>query len=263
MTTLRDRYPGAALITGASAGIGEAFAERLAKEGFEVILVARRRDELQALAEKLHATHGVKAHVICQDLARHEGPANLHAATHALGVPIGLLVNNAGFGSWGMFHELDLDNEARMIDLNCRATMMVAHLYARDMVQQRRGGILITASTAAFQPCPCFANYAATKAYDLALACALWRELKPHGVDVTAICPGYTKTEFQAVAGISVKFAGAWRTPAQVVDTALRGLGRGPVATDGLMNYVAGLGVKVLPRGLAAGLAYNVLKKAL
>ncbi len=261
MASLKQRYPGVALITGASAGIGESFAQRLAKEGFELALVARRRDALDALATKLHSEHGVRVHVIAKDLSAPDGPAKVKAAADKLGLSVGMLVNNAGYGSWGLFHEMDAANEAKMIDLNCRGTMLMAHLYAREMVARKNGAIIITASTAAFQPCPFFANYAATKAFDLALASALWAELKPFGVDVTAICPGYTKTEFQEVAGITAKFAGVWRMPDQVVDTCLRGLGRGPVATDGIMNYLGGLGAKFAPRTIATRTAYNVLKR--
>ena len=119
----------------------------------------------------------------------------------------------------------------------------------------------LPASTAALQPCPFFATYAATKAFDLSFASALWGELKPHGIDVTAICPGYTKTEFQEVAGINKEFQGVWRLPEQVVDTCLRGLGKGPVAIDGWMNYLAGLGAKLAPRTAVIATAYNVLKR--
>lgn len=261
MATLKKRYPGAALITGASAGIGEAFATRLAKEGFDLVLVARRRDALKALAGKLHGEFGVTVHVVAEDLSEPDGPQKAKAAVDRLGLTVGMLVNNAGYGSWGHFHELDAANEAKMIDLNCRGTMLMARLYAPEMVKRKNGAMIITASTAAFQPCPFFANYAATKAFDLALASALWAELKPFGVDVTAICPGYTRTEFQEVAGINVDFAGVMRLPEQVVDTCLRGLGRGPVATDGWVNYVGGLGAKFAPRTVATRMAYNVLKR--
>jgi short-subunit dehydrogenase len=261
MARLKDRYPGAALVTGASAGIGEAFARRLAAEGFDLALVARRKESLEKLAAELSAKHGVKAHVVAQDLADRDGAARVKAATDALGLSIGLLINNAGYGSWGLFHDLDRDTEANMIDLNCRGTMLMTAAYAPGMVQRKKGGIVITASTAALQPCPFFATYAATKAFDLSFANALWAELKPHGVDVTAICPGYTRTEFQQVAGIHTEFAGTWRMPDQVVDTCLRKLGRGPIAVDGLLNVLGGLGAKFAPRRTVIATAYNVLKR--
>lgn len=261
MARLLDRYPGVALVSGASAGIGEAFARRLAQEGFELVLVARREAALQKLAQDLGTKHSVKVHVVAQDLGEPDGPAQVKARIDALGLKVSLLINNAGYGSWGPLHTLDLDSEARMIDLNCRGTMLMAAHFSRDMITRKNGAIVITASTAALQPCPFFANYAATKAYDLSLAGGLWAELKPHGIDVTAICPGYTRTEFQQVAGIDKEFAGAWRLPEQVVETCLRGLGRGPAAVDGWMNWAAGVGVKFLPRSVSAVLAYNVLKR--
>lgn len=261
MAKLIERYPGAAVITGASAGIGAAFARRLAKEGFELVLVARREDALKALAKELHKDHKVKVHIVAQDLAQADGAAKVKAATDKLGLTVSFLVNNAGYGSWGLFTDLDHASEAAMIDLNCRGTMLMAAAYAGEMAQRGNGAICITASTAALQPCPFFATYAATKAFDLSFANALWAELKPKGVDVIAICPGYTKTEFQEVAGIDKEFKGVWRMPEQVVDTCLRGLGRGPVAIDGLMNYLGGLGAKFAPRTTVIATAYNVLKR--
>lgn len=261
MKKLLERYPGVALITGASAGIGEAFAKRLAEEGFELILVARREAALAALAKSLTAQHKVKVHVIAQDLGAADGPARVKAQVETMGLHVSLLVNNAGYGSWGELHTLDLDSEARMIDLNCRGTMLMAVLFSRAMIAKKNGAILITASTAALQPCPFFANYAATKAYDLALASALWAELQPYGLDVTAICPGYTRTEFQEIAGINKEFNGPWRAPEQVVETALAKLGHGPAAIDGWLNWAAGVGVKFVSRGVASRMAYNVLKR--
>jgi short-subunit dehydrogenase len=200
-------------------------------------------------------------HVIAQDLGLVEGPAAVKAQVEALGLHVGLLVNNAGYGSWGEFHTLDIDSEARMVDLNCRGTMLMAAHFAPAMLARKNGAIIITASTAALQPCPYFANYAATKAYDLALAAALWAEMKPQGVDVMAICPGYTRTEFQQVAGIDKELAGAWRLPEQVVDTCFAQLGRGPAAVDGWLNWAAGVGVKFIPRSAATRIAYGVLKR--
>lgn len=261
MKSLKHRYPGVALITGASAGIGEAFAHRLAREGFELVLVARRKDVLKKLAAALKEQHGVKVHIVAQDLGEADGAAHVKAATDKLGLKVGLLVNNAGYGSWGLFHELDHANEARMIDLNCRGTMLMASAYVPEMVQRKNGAVIITASTAALQPCPYFAVYAATKAFDLNFASALWAEVRPHGVDVIAICPGYTKTEFQQVAGIGNKMDATMRTPEQVVETCLAKLGSGPVAIDGIANFLGGLGAKFAPRKAVIATAYNVLKR--
>jgi len=261
MTSLKNRYPGAAVVTGASAGIGKAFAARLAREGFEVVIAARRREALEALADELRAAHDAKVHVVDVDLGTYEGPAALKAATDQLGLDVRFVVNNAGFGSWGLFHTLDPASEAGMIDLNCRGTMLVARAYAPDMVAKGNGAIVITASTAAFQPTPFFAAYGATKAFDLMFAEALWAELCPHGVDVIALCPGYTRTEFQQVAGINKEFAGAWREPEQVVETCLRKLGKGPSAIDGILNAIMARGAKLVPERLAIMAAYGVLRR--
>jgi short-subunit dehydrogenase len=261
MSKLVKRYPGAALITGASAGIGAAFARRLAAEGFDVALVARRAETMEELAADIRAAHGVHAHVIAVDLAEPDGPAKVKAATDDLGLEVGFLVNNAGYGTWGAFHRQDPAVEARMIDLNCRAVMLMAALYTPAMIAKKRGAMIVTASTAAFQPCPHFATYAATKTFDLMFASALWSELKPHGVDVVAVCPGYTRTEFQAAAGIDKEFSGPWRKPEHVVDTALYNLGKGPTAIDGLINGVMARGVKFVPERLAIAMAGAVLKR--
>lgn len=261
MATLKSRYPGAAVVTGASAGIGAAFARRLAAEGFEVVLVARRKDTLETLAESIRSTGSQPVHVVAADLATPDGPAAVKAATEALGLTVSVLVNNAGYGSWGTFHKLPSASEAGMIDLNCRGVMLLTRLFAPGMVERRNGAIFITASTAAFQPCPQFATYAATKAFDLSFTSALWYELRPHKVDVVAVCPGYTKTEFQKVAGINREFPGSWRAPEQVVATALRRLGKGPSAVDGLLNAIMARSVRFLPERIAITLAANVLKR--
>jgi short-subunit dehydrogenase len=261
MVPFKQRYPGAAVITGASAGIGAAFARRLATEGFETVLVARREKTLSALAEELKSLGGQPVHVVTADLGTPGGPAEVKAATDALGLQVSVLVNNAGFGSWGDFCKLPAESEAAMIDLNCRGVMLLSRLYVPAMIERRNGAVFITASTAAFQPCPQFANYAATKAFDLAFASALWHEVRPHKVDVLAVCPGYTKTEFQAVAGIDREFPGSWRSPEQVVTTAFKKIGRGPTAVDGLVNAIMARGVRFLPQRLAIALAANVLKR--
>lgn len=261
MARLIERYPGAALVTGASAGIGAAFARRLAAEGYELALVARRAEALEKLAGELRAAHGVKVHVITQDLGTPDGPAQVKLATDALGLTVGMLVNNAGYGSIGLFHELDPANEARMIDLNCRGTMLITSLYAPGMVQRRNGAILITASVAGFQPCPYFATYAATKAFDLSFSNALWAELRPFGVDVTAVCPGYTRTEFQEVAGINPEASRGMRSPEQVVASTFHKLGKSPNAVDGFVNVLAVLGSKFAPRRAVIGTVYRALRK--
>jgi uncharacterized protein len=184
-----------ALITGASAGIGEEFARQLAGRGYDLILVARRRDRLEQLAEQLPTT----AHVVEIDLAN--DAARLPAEVEKLGVNVDLLVNNAGFGLRGRFLELDAAREAEMVRVNCEAVVALTHSFLPGMVERRRGGIITVASTAGMQPLPYEAVYAATKAFAISFMEALWMEHRGTGVTFTVVNPGPVKTEWQEVAG--------------------------------------------------------------
>ncbi len=189
-----------ALVTGASAGIGEAFARRLAGEGTSLVLVARRKTRLQALAKELGGKGGVKAEVLAADLAVPDGIAAVEQRLAAGDVD--LVVNNAGFGSVGEFHALPLDREMGEIQLNVTALAWLTHAALNAMVPQGKGGIINIASMAAYQPLPYQATYAATKAFVLHFSEAVHEEAKRHGVTVTCVCPGPVPTEFQQVAGI-------------------------------------------------------------
>jgi uncharacterized protein len=184
-----------ALITGASAGIGEEFARQLAGRGYDLVLVARRRDRLEQLAEQLPTT----AHVVELDLAT--DAARLADEVDQLGVQVDLLVNNAGFGLRGRFLELDAERQAEMVRLNCEAVVTLTAAFAPGMVARRRGGIITIASTAGMQPLPYEAVYGASKAFAISFMEALWMELRDTGVAVTVVNPGPVKTEWQSVAG--------------------------------------------------------------
>jgi uncharacterized protein len=184
-----------ALITGASAGIGEEFARQLAGRGYDLILVARRRDRLEQLAERLPTT----AHVIECDLVSEA--ASLPGKVEQLGVAVDLLVNNAGFGLRGRFLELDPGREAEMVRVNCEAVVILTHAFVPAMVERRRGGIITIASTAGMQPLPYEATYCASKAFAISFMEALWMELRGTGVRLTVVNPGPVKTEWQEVAG--------------------------------------------------------------
>jgi len=184
-----------ALITGASAGIGEEFARQLAGRGYDLILVARRRDRLERLAEQLPTT----THVVECDLAT--DAASLSGKVEELGVDVDLLVNNAGFGLRGRFLELDAEREAEMVRVNCEAVVVLTHAFVPPMVERNRGGVITVASTAGMQPLPYELTYAATKAFAISFMEALWTELRGTGVKTTVVNPGPVKTEWQSVAG--------------------------------------------------------------
>jgi short-subunit dehydrogenase len=200
---------GLAVITGASSGIGEAFARALAADGRRLLLVARSKDALEALAARLNAARTGTAEVLAADLATAEGRDALWAATEGAGRPVGLLVNNAGFGLVGPEIELPLERVRALLALNVVATAELTHRFLGAMAGRGTGEILNVASTAGFYPTPFFSVYGASKAFVLNFTQALHEEAKERGVLVTCLCPGYTRTNFHAVA----RMKGAEATP--------------------------------------------------
>lgn len=263
LLNLKARYPGAALITGASSGIGEVFARRLAAEGVDLVLVARRRDRLEALAAELTQAHGVAAYPIGMDLARAGSGTEVKGIVETHGIEVGILVNNAGFGSLGIFTRLEPDREAAMVDLNCRAGVELTSCFAPAMVKRRNGAILFVSSLAAFQPTPFFSTYGATKSFNLFFAEGLWAELRPHGVDVLALCPGFTRSEFQEAAGLKTPQNVRWDEPEDVVETGLLALGKGPSVVHGLKNKVVSHVHRFLTRRAMARLSHWIRLKEL
>ncbi len=191
-----------ALITGASAGIGTELARRFAIDRINLVLVARRRDRLEALAGELSTTHGISVEVLPMDLTDAREREKLFHQLKEKGLAIDYLVNNAGFGDSGPFLESDWARQQEMIELNITALSHLTRLFVPDMVQRRQGGLLNVASTAAFLPGPYMSVYYATKAYVLSFTEALARELKGRRVRVSALCPGPVVTEFQQQANI-------------------------------------------------------------
>lgn len=247
-----------ALVTGASAGLGTHFALALAKRGHNLVLVARRKDRLEQLAGMIRDKHGVATHVVPADLAKKTAISKLVQTVERDGMTIDLLVNNAGFGARGSFVEIDRALQARMIDVNCRALVELCHAFLPSMIARRGGGILNVASTAAFQPGPWMAVYYATKAFVLSFSEALHEEVKEHGVHVSALCPGPTRTEFAqiAVMGDSELFKRLAGPPEKVVADGLNALrANRAVAVSGAMNKVSASSIRFVPRGLARRLA--------
>jgi short-subunit dehydrogenase len=191
-----------ALVTGASAGIGEAISRELASRGHGVTLVARREERLRTLAAELSECHGIRAEAIGADLRDASAREQLAAQIESLGLEVEVLVNNAGFGDAGTAIDADREQLVGMVRLNCEALLDFQARYLPKMVARGRGAVINIASTAAFQPIPGTATYAATKAFVLSLSEAVHEELKGTGVTLTAVCPGPVRTEFTQVAGI-------------------------------------------------------------
>jgi short-subunit dehydrogenase len=199
---LKNAFQGKwALVTGASAGIGEALAVELAASGANLILTARRADRLESLAQRLASEHKIETQVIPADLADPAAPQQLFDATEGRGRAVDVLINNAGFGYYGEFVTGDPAWQRTMVDVNCTSVVDLTRLFLPKMVERRRGWIMIVASTAAYQPVAYMAAYAATKAFDRMLAEALAEETARFGIKVSALCPGPTESEFGKVAG--------------------------------------------------------------
>jgi len=192
--TFREHYGPWALVTGASAGIGREFARRLAEMGLNLVLVARRKQRIEELAQELENKNKIQVRPISADLSQPDFLPMILSGTQS--IDIGLLVNNAGFGIAGKFLDHELEKELALLDVNCRAQLILTHVFGRPMAQRKRGGIIFVSSVSAYIATPFEANYAASKVYELFLAESLGYELKRDGVDVLALCPGSTETEF-------------------------------------------------------------------
>lgn len=252
-----------ALVTGASAGIGKALAEELARDGANLVLTARRGDRLEALAQQLSSAHKIQAKGFVADLTQPSAPQQVFDFTSQQQLEIDLLVNNAGFGAYGEFYKVDAQRFVDMVQVNCSAVVHLTRLYLPLMVARRRGDILIVSSTAAFQSVPYISTYAATKAFDLLFAEGLAEEVKPHGVRVCALCPGSTESEFGEVAGqTSVAASKRHRETAEkVARTGLHGLAQGKsVVISGLPNYLGVVSQRIVPRRLVARVAARIFK---
>jgi short-subunit dehydrogenase len=227
----------------------------------DVVLVARREELLRQIGSEIEKTHGVRTLALAQDLTAEDSSAQLESRLKQAGWKVGLLINNAGFGSYGDFLDSDEAFEARMVDLNCRTCVSLTRRFAPAMVERGRGGIIFVASMAGYQPLPYLATYGATKAFALSFAEALWAELRSTGVDVLALCPGYVDTGFQAVAdSASMPKMGEVLTPTQVVNTALNALGRKPSVVPGLRNKFLAFSPRVGPRKFVVSATAKMFK---
>ena len=241
-----------ALVTGASSGIGEWFARHLAHQGADLILVARRQDRLEALKQEFE-NHGARVWIFALDLAQPGAAQRLWELTEEQGLPVDILINNAGFGQHGEFLDVDLDRHRNVLQLNINALTELTWLFAHDMKQRGAGQILLVASIAAYMPVPEFSTYAASKSFVLSFGQSLHNELRPYGVDVTVLSPGGVATEFMDVAGQKID---DWRTiaimkPETVAADALKALSRGRrVIIPGWLYKVSMTSLRLIPNAL-------------
>jgi uncharacterized protein len=250
-----------ALVTGASAGIGLELAKQLAAGGANLVLTARRSDRLQKIAADLSAKHGIQVEIISADLARPQAPANVFAFTTEKKIEIELLINNAGFGAFGLNHEIDEPRLLEMIQVNCLAVVSLTRLFTPAMVERGHGDIMIVASVAAFQAVPFNSVYAATKAFDLLFAEGIAEELEPFGIHVSALCPGSTTTEFQQVAQQPDRVFRSAETAEKVAHVGLAGLARGKsCVVSGASNLLMLEAERLAPRRFVAKMAARLMR---
>jgi short-subunit dehydrogenase len=256
-----DRRP-LALVTGASMGLGAEFARLLASEGYDLVLTARSSDKLTALKKEVEGLHGVRAHIVVQDLADPRAPIAIYDDVRAAGLEIDVLVNNAGFGMYGLFYASDLQTELDMIQVNITAVVHLTKLFMRDMVAKKRGRIVNVASTAGFQAGPLQSVYYASKAFVLSFTEAIANELRGTGVTATALCPGPTPTEFQKRANVG-RVRGLRLMmrvePDAVVRAGYKGMLQGkPVVVPGALNNAIIFLLRLFPRRMVTAVVRRI-----
>jgi hypothetical protein len=241
------------LITGASSGIGAALARELAAHGAKLILTARRRDRLQALAAEL-AAKGAETSIVVADLNDPTAPAQIFAATEGAGLVVDILVNNAGLGQYGAFSTSDANQEFSQVRVNCEAVVRLSRLFIPRMVERRRGWMLVLASTASFQPVPYLSTYAATKAFDRFFTLGVGAEVARFGVKVTALCPGTTESEFIQVAHAGQFLNRNQQSAQDVARIGIAALARGQhTISTNLVGKLRSFLVRFLPVDLITG----------
>lgn len=255
-----------ALITGASNGIGLELAKIHASKGGDLVLVARNKSKLDNLKTELERQYKVNVYTIGKDLSTINSAQEVYDETNHQGIQIDYLINNAGFGNFGMFVETDWNKELQMINLNITTLTQFTKLYLQDMVKRRSGKIMNVASTAAFQSGPTMAVYYASKAYVLSFSEAVDNEVRNKGVTVTTLCPGPTESGFQAAAAMEESnLVKGKKLPSskKVAEYAYASMMKGKtVAIHGLMNYLMANSVRFIPRALVVKLTRKIQDKA-
>lgn len=253
-TQFKEKYGQYALVAGGSDGLGFAFAEAIARRGLDLVLLARQEDRLQAAAARLKDRYGIDVISLAADMADFE---NVKKLLSALKVPIGLLIYNAAFAPIGLFENTNEDQLALAAAVNVKAPLLLAKLLSAPMIRQKRGGIVLMSSLAGAQGSPNLAAYAATKSFNAILAEGLWKELKPHGIDVLACCAGAILTPgYQQAA--KTKSAPGTLEAREVAEQTLNALGRGPIVVPGVINKI---GRFILTRVLNRKAAIGIMSK--
>jgi uncharacterized protein len=253
-----------ALVTGASSGLGVDFARQLAARGANLILVARREDQLRAVATDIAKAYAVSAQAIALDLAAPDAPQVLYDQLQQQGIHVDVLVNNAGFGIYGDFATVPWEREKAMLDLDIVTLTHLTKLFVQDMLKRKRGYILLVASIGAYQPSPTYATYSAAKAFVLNMGEAINYELRGSGVSVTVISPGVTATEFFKVAGQS---ASLYQRLMMMDSTTVARIGiehmlrRRPSVVPGFMNNLFAFSTRLVPRRLQAATAHFMMTR--
>jgi len=257
METYKDKT---VLITGASSGIGEAFAKRLNALGAKLILTARSEDKLNNLASSMKT-----AIVLPGDLSDKTFPKKLYNQISDKGIDVDIIINNAGFGFSGLFLDSNMKNYKEMLNVNIYSLMDLSHLFLKDMVIKKRGGIINVSSLASYQPMPYFAVYAATKSFVTSFTLALHEEYRDQGINILGVCPGYTKTNFNKRAQISSKsIPGYIMTSEDVVEQSLKAFSKGKyIVINGKINKFAKFITSMLPTRFAMRMAKNIIKKGI
>lgn len=262
MRDIVSRYGSVALVTGASSGIGEAFALQLAEQGYTVIAAARRAERLDALKRRVAEAGRGEIIPVTVDLQESSASELLFDTVRARGLSVDILINNAGFGRLGTLESVSREDSLGMVDLNCRAVVDITRRFLPAMKERKRGAVIILSSVVGTIPAPWFAVYSATKAFDLYFGEALYAECRGTGVDVVTVLPGLTRTEFQASSGLR-EYHSPYRSAEQVVESAFHALGRKSIVVDGLFNKVMSHGSRFLPRCALIALSRFVMRKEL
>lgn len=255
-----------ALITGASSGIGAEFARLHARKGGDLVLVARREEELNALKQELEKAHGITATVIVADLAAPGAAQKVFAATEKAGQEVDILINNAGFGGHGKFHERDLAKDQAMMQVNMNALVDLTHLYMQGMVSRHSGKILQVASTAGMMPGPLQAVYYATKAFVISFSQAIAEELSGTGVTSTALCPGAVDTGFVAAGDLegASLFQKPGASPVSVAECGYKAMLAGDLVkiNEPALNFALNWVIPLLPRKLVLKMSRSTMEKS-
>ncbi|KAF7781045.1 hypothetical protein PRUB_b0138 [Pseudoalteromonas rubra] len=257
-------YANTALITGASSGIGLELARLHAQQGGDLVLVARSENKLNALKKELEQSHGVNACVITADLTEPASAQAIYNETKRQGIEIDILINNAGFGGHGFFHERELQADLDMIQVNISSLTALTHLFVQDMTTRKRGKILNVSSTVSLLPGPLQATYYATKAFVTSFSQALAEELRDHGISVTALCPGPVATEFAKTGNLEeLAVFKQGKSPESVARCGYQAMQKGKLLAfnDPMLNFMLNWIVPLLPRRLVLALSRRTMEK--